>query len=82
MQNEIIDELRAVLPPIFAGTSLDDLTGGAIIWRSVQNRHCAGEIPDEVFIFSGRKKLVRRDLFLTWWAGTLSVKPHTSQHAA
>jgi len=75
MQNpiqDLIEELRASLPPIFAGPSIDELTGGAVVYRTLQNKHCAGEIPDEVFVFSGRKKLIRRDIFLAWWQTTLS----------
>ena len=68
----VIDELRLALPPVFAGTSIDELTGDAINWRTIQNKRSLREIPDECFVRSGQRVLVRRDLFLTWWAGTLS----------
>ncbi len=70
--NNIVDELRAALPPVFAGPSLDDLTGGAIIWRTVQNKRSRREIPEDCFAYTGRRVLVRRDAFLNWWAGTLN----------
>ena len=69
---DIIEELRAALPPIFAGTSLTELTGGAIHWPTIQNKRSRREIPDECFVRSGPRVLVRRDPFLNWWAGTLS----------
>jgi|SRR6516164_2073896 hypothetical protein len=68
----VIDELRSALPPVFAGTSFDELTGNAIHWPTVQNRRSAGEIPGDCFIRSGTKTLVLRDRFLAWWATTLS----------
>lgn len=64
-------ELQAALPPVFAGKSFDELTGNAIHWPSIQNARSRGEIPDECFAYSGRKVLVRRDLFFNWWRGTL-----------
>jgi len=66
-----LSELRATLPPIFAGQSLDDLTGGAIIWRSILNAKARKEIPASCFRKSGRKVLVLRDSFLEWWGQTL-----------
>jgi hypothetical protein len=67
----VIDELRRALPPVFAGTSLDELTGGAIHWPTIQNRRSAREIPDECFVRSGPRVLVIRDPFLDWWSETL-----------
>ncbi len=69
---EIIEELRAVLPPVFLGRHIDDLTGGAIHWPTIQNRRALRQIPAECFCYTGRQVLVKRDPFLTWWAGTLS----------
>ena len=71
---DVIDELRSFLPPIFVGTSVDALTGGAVRWSTLQNRDSAGELPGRMFIYSGRKKLIRRDIFLTWFATTLCEK--------
>lgn len=68
----IIDELRKTLPPVFAGTSLDQLTGGAIHWPTTQNRRALRQIPDECFVRSGTRVLIVRDPFLAWWATTLS----------
>jgi hypothetical protein len=68
----VIDELRQTLPPVFAGTSLDELTGGAIHWPTVQNRRALRQIPDDCFVRSGNRVLVLRDPFLNWWGTTLS----------
>lgn len=70
-ENAVIESLRQMLPLVFAGSSIDEITAGAIIWRSVLNAKSRGEIPGECFIKSGRKVLVRRDEFLEWWRGTL-----------
>jgi hypothetical protein len=68
----IIDDLRAALPPVWLGTRTDELTGGAICWGTTQNRRSRGEIPDECFARSGTRVLVIRDPFLDWWSGTLT----------
>ncbi len=70
--HSIVDELRASLPPIFAGTSLGELTGNAIHWPTVQNKRSRREIPDECFVRSGPRVLVIRDPFLDWWSATLN----------
>jgi hypothetical protein len=68
----LVDESRKVLPVVFAGPSIDALTGDAINWGTVQNKRCRREIPDECFARSGNgPTLVIRDPFLTWWATTL-----------
>ncbi len=67
----IVAELQSALPPVFAGQSLDSLTGDAIHWPSIQNARSRGEIPTECFAYAGRKVLVRRDPFLNWWKTTL-----------
>ena len=71
MQN-VVDELRRALPPIFLGANIDELTGGAICWRTTQNKRSRREIPNECFVRSGPRILVRRDQFLDWWSGTLT----------
>jgi len=68
----VIEELRKALPPVFAGTSLDELTGNAIHWPTVQNRRALRQIPDDCFVRSGTRVLVLRDPFLNWWGTTLS----------
>jgi len=75
--DESIVALQEALPPIFAGLSLDDLTGGAINWRTIQNARSNPDvsIPPDCFIYSGRKVLVRRDPFLAWWRTTLREAP-------
>jgi hypothetical protein len=68
----VVEELRQTLPPVFAGTSLNELTGGAIHWPTIQNRRALRQIPDECFVRSGTRVLVLRDPFLDWWRTTLS----------
>jgi hypothetical protein len=78
---DIIEQLRATLPPIFLGTTLDDLTGKAICWATTQNKRSRGEIPDECFVRSGPRVLVLRDPFLDWWGATLRPAGETrAQH--
>ena len=75
---DTISALQSALPPVFAGSSLDELTGGAINWRTIQNARSNPDvaIPTECFIYSGRKVLVRRDPFLSWWRTTLREQPN------
>ena len=68
----VVEELRKALPPVFAGTSLGELTGGAIHWPTIQNRRALRQIPDDCFVRSGPRVLVLRDEFLNWWGTTLS----------
>jgi hypothetical protein len=68
---DLIDELRRALPPIFLGARIDELTGGAIHWPTIQNKRSARVIPDDCFVRSGPRVLVRRDAFLDWWGTTL-----------
>ena len=81
---DTIHALQSALPPVFAGLSLDELTGGAINWRTIQNARSNPKvaIPPECFIYSGRKVLIRRDPFLSWWRTTLRELPgHVMQRA-
>lgn len=78
---DIVDEVRSGLPPVFAGAKIADLTGGAIHWPTIQNKRSRKEIPEECFAYSGRRVLVRRDAFLSWWAGTLSDGRHHGEAA-
>jgi hypothetical protein len=68
---QVLEDLRATLPPIFAGQNLDELTGGAIVWRTILNSRAKKQVPAACFVRSGKKVLVLRDEFLKWWAGTL-----------
>jgi hypothetical protein len=70
--SSVVEELKKALPPVFAGTSIDELTGGAIHWPTIQNKRSRREIPDECFVRSGPKVLVIRDPFFAWWETTLS----------
>ena len=72
----VVEELRKTLPPVFAGISLGELTGGAIHWPTIQNRRALRQIPDECFVKGGPRVLVLRDEFLNWWATTLSDARH------
>lgn len=69
--DHVVEKLRESLPPVFAGQALDELTGRAINWRTVQNLKSLKQIPSECFAYSGRKGLVLRDPFLEWWRTTL-----------
>ena len=79
---EIIEQLRQALPPIYLGAASDDLTGGAICWGTVQNKRSRGEIPDECFVRSGPRVLVIRDRFLDWWGATLRPARETNSRYA
>src|SRR4051812_20378868 len=68
----IIDQLRKELPEVFAGKQLDELTGHAIRWSTIQNKRSERLIPTDCFVRSGNRVLVVRDPFLAWWATTLS----------
>ncbi len=71
MHHEFVEELRRTLPPVFAGSKLGTLTGGAICWATIQNRRSRKEIPAACFAYSGRRVLINRNRFLDWWLGTL-----------
>jgi hypothetical protein len=68
----IIDELRASLPPVWAGTRTGELLGNSIAWGTVQNLRARRAIPDSCFLRSGPRVLVVRDEFLRWWATRLA----------
>ena len=70
--DQIVEAMRLALPPIFAGTAVGELTGGAVNWGTIQNKRCNHEIPDDCFVRSGTRVLVVRDPFLRWWATTLT----------
>ncbi len=65
---DLQSQLKQHLPPLFAGTSLDSLTGDAVRWRTIQNMRAQKRIPKECFRRQGtRKMLIVRDPFLEWW---------------
>jgi hypothetical protein len=69
--DDIVELYRQEWPAVFAGTSLDGLSGKAIIWGTIQNKRSRREIPDECFCRSGTRVLIIRDPFLSWWQTTL-----------
>ena len=75
---DLVTELREYLPPVIAGPSIDELTGNAIRWRTIQNKRADRTLPegkrppDECFVRSGTKVLIRRDPFLEWFGATLT----------
>jgi hypothetical protein len=72
MIEEIINDFRRQWPAVFAGTAINQMSGNAINWETIQNKRCLDEIPAECFIKSGPSKvLIVRDPFLDWWKSTL-----------
>jgi hypothetical protein len=68
-----LQNLQKNLPPLFAGTELDVLTGNGYRWRTLQNEKSAGMVPQDVFLRSGKKKLlVVRDPFLNYWQSKIT----------
>ena len=71
---DALTKLQQTMPPIFAGSSLDDFTGRGYRWRTLQNEKSRGEAPAEMFLKQGsRKLLVDRDRFLTYWQSKLTI---------
>ena len=71
---ETLTKLRDTMPPIFAGTSLDERTGEGYRWRTLQNEKSRGEAPADMFLKQGsRKLLVDRDRFLAYWQSKLRI---------
>jgi hypothetical protein len=69
---ETLKKLQSTMPPIFAGTALDNYTGNGYRWRTLQNEKCRGETPQGMFLRQGgRKLLVDRDRFLAYWQSKL-----------
>ncbi|SKA69988.1 hypothetical protein [Desulfobaculum bizertense] len=72
LDEKLRKEFEEKMPPVFAGTQVDELTGGAVIWRTLKNMKSNGEIPGSCFLRQGKRKLViRRDEFLNWWFSQL-----------
>lgn len=78
-----IEELRVqferTMPPVFAATELDRLTGNALRWNTLQNRRASKKKdmekpPETCFLQDGcRKILIVRDELLKWWLMTLTT---------
>jgi hypothetical protein len=62
-----VQKFRKAWPEVFPGPRIDELSGWAIRWATIQNLRSRREIPDECFDTSGRPTLVLRDPFLDWW---------------
>ena len=76
-----IETIRRELPPVFALSEIDGLTGGALRSRTIANlrskaKHCndgsAPCIPSGAFLRQGKKIICRRDVLLDWWRGQLA----------
>ncbi len=72
---KLLEQLHQELPAVFAGPRIDELSGGAIAWGTIQNKRSRKEIPADCFVYSGPKVLVVRDRFLDWWATQLNAAP-------
>lgn len=77
--NEIFEHMRENLPPVFAATELDRLTGGAVRWATIQNLRSNKNLqegkkpPKTCFRNDGtRKIIIIRDEFLRWWCSRLT----------
>ena len=77
MNDQIIAQFRKTMPPVFAATALDKLTGNALRWATLQNRRGKNfkgnnmVPPSECFRYDGaRKVLIVRDVLLDWWVST------------
>ncbi|MBU4378880.1 MAG: hypothetical protein KUA35_09265 [Pseudodesulfovibrio sp.] len=66
MNESIIEQLRAEMPAIFAGKTVDEYTGGAVRWRTLQNMKARGEFPQSILLRFGKKDVIQRDRFLEW----------------
>lgn len=74
---ELVIEFKKTMPPVFAATKLDYLTGDALRWATLQNRRSEknkknNKPPEKCFRYDGdRKILIVRDELLAWWFSTL-----------
>lgn len=69
----VIEVLRNTLPPTFARSEADRLTGGLVKAGSLANEASKGTGPGGMFFF-GRKACYEREAFLAWLSGRLAVK--------
>jgi hypothetical protein len=66
-------KVKRTMPPVFAGRSLDEMTGQGYRWRTLQNEKSRGEAPADIFLRQGKRKLlVDRDKFLAYWQSKIS----------
>jgi hypothetical protein len=70
MKNELIERLRKELPPIFARTAVDKLTGNVVRGRTLANLSSLGKGPGGTYR-DGKKVILEREAFLSWLADRL-----------
>ena len=77
--HKLFDEFKKTIPPIFAATELDILTGNAMKWTTLQNKRASKTLPESqkppksCFLHDGaRKILIVRDELMNWWFETLT----------
>jgi len=77
-KEQLRKQLMGSIPPVFAGTSIDRLTGNAIRWKTIRNKRSkrlpeGKRVPDDCFLNQGaRKVLIIRDPFLSWWMNQIN----------
>lgn len=72
LDEKLRKEFEEKMPPVFAGTEVNKLTGGALVWRTLQNKRSLKQTPESCFISQGRRKvLLNRDELLDWWFAQL-----------
>jgi hypothetical protein len=64
---EALEELRLEAPALFPGEDITRYSGGRWIWPTLQNKRSRREVPEDIFVYSGRRILIHRDRFFAWW---------------
>lgn len=79
---ELMNQFRETMPPVFAAAKLEYYTGGALLWATLQNRRINKKLPSKevppksCFKYDGmRKVLVVRDELLKWWEQIIVDEP-------
>jgi len=72
-KDQLIDELREELPPIWERPRTTQLTGGVVNSRTLANRMSQSEGPSGTFKM-GRKVIIAREPFLEWFSQL--IKPN------
>ncbi len=70
--DELLEKIREMMPPVFPATQLDKLSGGIYCWATIQNQRSRDKkdgvqrFPDGTFTaITKRKVLIDRDKFLS-----------------
>lgn len=64
----IVASLRKELPPVFALSKINELSGGVFAYSTIRNMRAQGKIPQDCFVrYMGKKVVVHRDPLLDWW---------------